>query len=96
MNVSRTVSSVSTYPERTNEIARAVHLLRQHGVVVSFPMQTANGELIFAVGKDLTLTAEQILGLLERDELHAEGVRKLVEAAEKQSRTPMRRQAESL
>jgi len=51
-------------------------------------MQTAHGEIIFAVGKDFTLTADQILGLLERDELHSEGVRKLVEAAEKQARTP--------
>jgi hypothetical protein len=59
-------------------------------------MQTANGEIIFAVGKDFTLTADQILGLLERDELHAEGVRKLVEAVEKQSRSPMRSQARSL
>jgi len=64
---------------------------------VSFPMQTADGEIIFAVGKDFTLTADQILGLLERDELHAEGVRKLVEAqAEKQLRTPMRNQPASL
>ena len=96
MNACRRVASVSTYSERTNEIARAVDLLRQHGVTVSFPMQTAHGEIIFAVGKDFTLSADQILGLLERDELHSEGVRKLVEAAEKQSRTPMRRQAESL
>jgi hypothetical protein len=44
------------------------------------------------VGKD-TLTADQILELLERGELHAEGVRRSVEA--QASATPMRRQAAS-
>jgi len=43
-------------------------------------MQTADGEIIFPVGKDFTLTADQILELLERGELHAEGVRRSVEA----------------
>jgi hypothetical protein len=42
-------------------------------------MQTADGEIIFSVDKD-TLTADQILELLERGELHAEGVRTSVEA----------------
>jgi len=58
-------------------------------MAVGFPMQTADGEIIFPVGKD-TLTADQILELLERDELDADGVRKLVET---QAATPMRRQA---
>jgi len=71
---------VSNYAERTNDIVRAVHLLRQHGMAVGFPMQTAGGEIIFAVGKDFTLTADQMLGLLERGELDAEGVRRSVEA----------------
>jgi hypothetical protein len=56
-------------------------------------MQTADGEIIFAVGKDFTLTADQILELLERGELHAEGVRRSVET--QASATPMRRQAAS-
>jgi len=72
--------SVSNYAERTNDIVRAVHLLRQHGMAVGFPMQTADGQIIFPVGKDFTLTAEQILELLERGELDAEGVRRSVEA----------------
>src|SRR6266436_559808 len=63
------VLAVSNYIERTNDIVRAVGLLRKHGVAVGFPMQTADGEIIFSVGKD-TLTADQILELLERDELH--------------------------
>ncbi len=81
---------MSNYAERADDIVRAVHLLRQHGMAVGFPMQTADGEIIFSVGKN-TLTADQILELLERGELHAEGVRKLVEA----SATPMRRAASS-
>ena len=83
---------MSNYAERANDIVRAVHLLRQHGMAVGFPMQTADGQIIFSVGKDFTLTADQILELLERGELHAEGVRRSVEA---QSATPMRRQAAS-
>ncbi len=83
---------VGNYAERADDIVRAVHLLRQHGMAVGFPMQTANGEIIFPVGKDFTLTADQILELLERGELHAEGVRRSVEA---QAATPMRRRAAS-
>ena len=85
------VLAVSNYLERTNDIVRAVGLLRKHGVTVGFPMQT-DGEVIFSVGKD-TLTADQLLELLERGELDAEGVRRLVEALA--SAMPMRRQAAS-
>jgi hypothetical protein len=77
---------VSNYTERTNDIVRAVHLLRKHGVAVGFPMQTADGEIIFSVGKKFTLTADQIVELLERGELHAEGVRKTVEASATRTR----------
>ncbi len=83
---------MSSYPARANDIVKAVHLLRQHGIAVGFPMQTADGQIIFPVGKDFTLTADQILELLERGELNAEGVRRLVEA---QAATPMRRRAAS-
>jgi hypothetical protein len=82
--------SVGNYAERTNDIVRAVHLLRKHGVAVGFPMQTFDGEIIFAVGKD-TLTADQILELLERGELDVDGVRGLVDAPA----TPLRRRAAS-
>ncbi len=82
---------MSNYAERANDIVRAVHLLGQHGMAVGFPMQTADGEIIFQVGKDFTLTPDQIVELLERGELHAEGVRRSVEA----SATPMRRHAAS-
>jgi hypothetical protein len=83
---------VGNYADRANDIVRAVQLLRQHGVAVGFPMQTADGEIIFSVG-NFTLTADQILELLERGELHAEGVRRLVEP--QASATPMRRRAAS-
>lgn len=71
---------VSSYANRANDIVRAVQLLRQRGMAVGFPMQTADGEIIFPVGNDFTLTADQILELLERGELDAEGVRRSVEA----------------
>jgi hypothetical protein len=71
---------VSNHPARASDIARAVHLLRQHGMAVGFPMQTAEGEMIFPVDRNLTLTADQILELLERGELDAEGVRRSVDA----------------
>jgi hypothetical protein len=83
---------VSNSLERTNDIVKAVHLLRQHGLAVGFPMQTADGQIIFSVGKD-TLTANQILDLLERGELHAEGVRKSVEA--QASAKPLHKKAAS-
>ena len=86
------VVSGSLSVNRANDIVRAVQLLRQHGMAVGFPMQTADGELIFPVGKDFTLTADRMLELLERGELNAEGVRKSVEA---QAATPMRRRAAS-
>ena len=71
---------MDSHKERTSDVAKAVHVLRQQGMTVSFPMQTAEGEIIFAVGEDFTLTADQILELLERKELHADGVRRLVAA----------------
>ena len=71
---------MSSFAERAEDIVRAVKQLRQHGMAVGFPMQTADGEIIFSVGNNFTLTADQILELLERGELHAEGVRRSVEA----------------
>ena len=84
---------MGNYKERFNDVTKAVHLLREHGVPVGFPLQTANGEMIFAVGTDFTLTAEQVLGLLDRGELHADGVRKLFQA--RAAATPIRKKAAS-
>lgn len=63
---------VGNHIERSSDLAKAVRVLRQQRMSVSFPMQSAEGEMIFAVGEDFTLTADQILELLEREELHAE------------------------
>jgi hypothetical protein len=49
-------------------------------------MQSADGAIIFPVGKDFTLTADQVLELLERGELDAEGVRRSVETQAATSR----------
>ena len=84
---------MSSYPARANDIVKAVHLLRQHGMAVGFPMQTVDGGVIFPVGKGFTLTADQILELLERGELDSEGVRRSAEA--QASATPIRRRAAS-
>jgi len=43
-------------------------------------MQTANGEMIFAIGKDFTLSGDEILELLDGGELRAEGVHRLAQA----------------
>lgn len=74
--------------DRSKEVTKAVRVLRRHGVPVDFPMQTASGEIIFAIGKDFTVAADPILELLDREELHAEGVRRLAQA--QASATPMR------
>jgi hypothetical protein len=50
-------------------------------------------ELCTQQGKDFTITADQILELLDRDELHADGVRKLAEA--KPAATPLLKKAAS-
>ena len=84
---------MSHYGDRWKDVKRAVRVLRKHGVPVGFPMQTASGDIIFAIGKDFTVTADQILELLDRGELTAEGVRRLAEA--QASSMPMRKRAAS-
>jgi hypothetical protein len=79
---------VGIYTERLKDITTAVHLLRQQGVNVSFPMQTASGEIIFAVSDDFILTAEQVLDLLDRGDLHTEGLIRLVGAPAVQQPQP--------
>lgn len=72
---------MSRYGDRWRDVRRAVHVLRKRGVPVAAPLQTASGEIIFAIGKEFTLTADQILDLLDRGELHAEGVRRLAQGS---------------
>ena len=50
---------MSNHPARANDITRAVHLLRQNGMTVGFPMQTAMGEMIFPVGNSSTFYADR-------------------------------------
>jgi hypothetical protein len=57
---------VDNHIERTRDVAKAVHVLRQQEI-------TAEGEIIFEVGEDFTLTADQMLELLEREGLDAAG-----------------------
>lgn len=83
---------MSDSAKRTDDIVKAVRLLRQQGLAVSFPMQTAGGQIIFSVGQD-TLTASQLIDLLERGELDPEGIRKSLEA--QASAKPLRKQAAS-
>jgi hypothetical protein len=63
--------------QRLKEIGKAVQILRQRGIRVGLPMQTANGEMIFPVD-DNTISAAQILELLDKDELDGDGVRKFL------------------
>ena len=55
-------------------------------------MQTGDGEIIFPVDTNFTLTADQMLKLLESGELDAEGVRRTVEA---RAVAPLRKRAAS-
>ena len=84
---------MSHYGDRWKDVRTAVRELTKHGVPVGFPMQTASGDIIFAIGKDFTVTADQILELLDRGELNAEAVRRLAEA--QASSMPMRKRAAS-
>ena len=42
---------VDNHVERTNDPAKAVHVVRQQGMTGSFPVQTAEGDIIFEVGE---------------------------------------------
>jgi hypothetical protein len=65
---------VTNYVQRLKEIGKAVHILRQSGIRVGLPMPTANDQMIFPVG-DNTISAAQILELLDKDELASDGIR---------------------
>lgn len=68
---------MTNYIQRLNEVGKAVQILRERGIRVGLPMQTANGEMIFPVD-DTTISAAQILELLDDDQLDREGIRKLL------------------
>ena len=78
---------ITTIAAKLRKVAVDMEIMAAIDGDLDFP----DGEIIFSVGKD-TLTSDQILELLERGELDAEGVRRSVEA---QAATPMRRQVAS-
>jgi hypothetical protein len=45
--------------DRSKDVTKAVRVLRKNGVPVGFPMQTANGEIIFAVGESTSAGVRQ-------------------------------------
>jgi hypothetical protein len=66
----------------------AVHLLRQQGGKLLFPDANRQWEIISAMGNDFILTAEQVLDLLDRGDLHTERLIRLVGAQAVQQREP--------
>jgi hypothetical protein len=67
--------SAHAHPDKRGDFSPGNDTRRLRNLVA-----TTLGEIIFSVGKDFTLTADQILELLERGELNGEGVRRSVEA----------------
>ncbi len=67
------------YSERAGDIVSAVRALRRMGMRVGLPYQTADGVMFFQLD-DCTLTATQILELLDKNRLDREGIRALAEA----------------
>jgi hypothetical protein len=67
---------VKNYTKRPEDVGKALRVLRRNGIHVGLPMQTANGDMIFAVG-EFTITVSQLLELLDQDELNLDAVRRL-------------------
>ena len=63
------------YLKRPQDVAKAVESLRNAGLSVSLPHQTANGEMFFEI-EGYLLTAAQILELFDKNELARAGIRK--------------------
>jgi hypothetical protein len=73
------ISEMKNFPERRADVDKALRVLRRQGLAVGLPMQTASGDMLFAV-EGFTVSAHQILELLDRDELDLRGVRRLIGA----------------
>ncbi len=71
-------SEMKNFPERPADVDKALRVLRRQGIRVGLPMQTASGDMLFAV-EGFTVTVSQLLELLDRDELDLNGVRRLIE-----------------
>ena len=70
------------YPERTNDLIKAVRSLRRSGASVSLPHQTANGTTFFEVD-GVVLTVKQILELFDKKKLNRVGIQQFSEASGK-------------
>ena len=67
------------YTKRPEDVSKAVRLLRQGGVRIGLPMQSADGQMIFPV-EDFTISAGEILALLDKNELNSNAIQLLREA----------------
>ena len=63
------------YLRRPQDLENAVQLLRRLGLSVSLPHQTAGGEMFFEI-EGCVFTVAQILELLDKNGLDAEGIRR--------------------
>ena len=69
------------YTKRPEDVSKAVRLLRAQGVLIGLPMQKADGQMIFPV-EDFTLSAGDILELLDKNELNHTAIQ-LIGSAQK-------------
>ncbi len=63
------------YLKRPQDVANAVQSLRNAGLSVSLPHQTANREMFFEI-EGYVLTVAQILELFDKNELGQAGIHK--------------------
>ena len=66
------------YTKRPDDVTKAVRILRQEGVRIGLPMQRADGQMIFPID-DFTISASEILELLDRHELNPKAIQSLRE-----------------
>jgi CheY-like chemotaxis protein len=66
---------VKNYLKRPQDLMHALRSLRSSGMQVGLPFQTPAGEMLFQLDAS-TLSAAQILELLDKNELDRDGVRK--------------------
>ena len=70
---------MKSYSERPGDVINALRSLRRMGMRVGLPFQTAEGVMLFQLD-DYTLTAAQMLELLDKNRLDRDGIRSVAEA----------------